>query len=104
MDRARLEEIKRNATSLNRMPALSEIVELAEIALASTWREITPENLPKKGDEVLFNVPGCYGVEKGYFDGRLWVSDRTGSYDEPMKFTHDEVTHWMPLPNPPEAR
>lgn len=57
--------------------------------------------MPAEGADILFNIPWCYGVEKGrYFSGR-WISDRTSPYGDQISFDVEEATHWQPLPAPP---
>lgn len=59
------------------------------------------ERMPKEGEDVLFDVPHCYGVEKGrYFDGK-WISDRTSPYNDQVDWPTEQVNLWMPLPSPP---
>ena len=72
----------------------------------SEWIDLEerPQELPNEGVDVLFNVPSCYGVEKGrYFDGR-WISDRTSPCNDEVSWEHrhGQVAHWMPLPEPPK--
>jgi hypothetical protein len=59
--------------------------------------------LPKDGADILFDVPHCYGVEKGRWDGakHRFVSDRTSPYNDEVYFRAEEVACWMLLPSPP---
>lgn len=50
------------------------------------------ESLPEKHRRVLGVY--CMGVFEMYYDGKYWRIDE-------MSF--DTVTHWMPLPEPPEV-
>lgn len=53
------------------------------------------ERLPEYGDYVLFIRKNC-DVYVGYYDEKdTWNTD----YEW---FTGENVTHWMPLPEPPE--
>ena len=40
---------------------------------------------------------GWFGTKRGYFDGTCWYAD-----DEGTIYSTTPVTHWMPLPEPPE--
>jgi hypothetical protein len=53
------------------------------------------ERLPEYGEYVLFIRENC-GVYVGYYDEKnTWNTDY-------QWFTGENVTHWMPLPEPPE--
>lgn len=68
----------------------------------SEWISVK-DKLPDKGDQVL-----CYGEEPnnihddglpfktGIYDGKNWISDHF------CESSYIEVTHWMPLPEPPK--
>ena len=59
------------------------------------WIPVT-ERLPQIGRNVLiFSIKG-YCAE-GYFNGSGWSQYRWCAWINPQ-----EVTHWMPLPEPPE--
>ena len=67
----------------------------------SDWRPI--ETAPKDGTEVRLLCPG--GEDRGHYDdynGRF-----PGEWSIPGEWStrhgHGEPTHWMPLPEPPEA-
>jgi Protein of unknown function (DUF551) len=66
----------------------------------SNWINIE-DQLPESGMDILFNAPGCYGVEKGHRFDDIFVSDRTSPYGDQIDFTVAEVDWWMPLPEPP---
>lgn len=59
------------------------------------------DRLPMLIETVLFIGKNYYGnwfgVKRGYFDGSLWHSDDFGTI-----YSTTPVTHWMPLPEPPE--
>ena len=67
----------------------------------SDWIKCS-ERLPNVGERVLMNVGKS--VFEGWHDGRIWV--RYDDFDEsPASFEElmcKRVTHWMPLPEPPE--
>ena len=54
------------------------------------------DRLPEKPMNYLIYVPPCY-VNVVYYNGFEWVVD-VGEYC----FNAYEITHWMPLPEPPE--
>ena len=62
------------------------------------WRDVG-EELPDQIDEYLiasvYEDAGDY-VTSGYFSGGGWVNDEG--------LTHYAVTHWMPLPIPPQDK
>jgi len=64
----------------------------------SDWRTI--DSAPKDGTFIL--LAHRDGVSSGYFDFD-WMLGEAAGYDgnHPIWLTH--VTHWMPLPNPPET-
>ena len=52
------------------------------------------DRLPNPGQEVLVYLPEM--IETTIYHGSKW--------DEPWDTMHgDEITHWMPLPEPPKA-
>ena len=62
------------------------------------WREITPENLPKKGSSVLVWFGNC---AKPYAD--VWIFSGANQYftGNPSKHRKEDVTHWAPLLSAP---
>ena len=76
-----------------------------EAKLAAKWISVEKE-LPPIGEGVLFEVPSCYGVEKGTFDGSKWVSDRTSPCNDDISWPnrYGQVTHWQPLPPEPPVQ
>jgi len=59
------------------------------------------DRLPEDNDQYLVKVPNSPFNRKGFAVSGFSKSIKPNfSYDR----THmDSVTHWMPLPNPPEA-
>ena len=55
------------------------------------------DRLPEKQMNYLVYVPPCY-VNVVYYNGFEWVVD-VGEYC----FSAYEITHWMPLPEPPKV-
>lgn len=57
------------------------------------------DKMPMLIETVLFigkRYDGGWGsTQRGYFDGTFWHSESNGTVYLP-------VTHWMPLPEPPE--
>lgn len=74
------------------------------------WLDDTPtvcdwisvkERMPMLIETVLFIGKNCHGgwfsAKRGYFDGTFWHSEDSGTV-----YPTTPVTHWMPLPEPPE--
>ena len=59
------------------------------------------DKLPMLIESVLFIGKNYHGgwflAQRGYYDGTFWHSDSNGTV-----YTTTPVTHWMPLPEPPE--
>lgn len=59
------------------------------------------DRLPMLIESVLFTGKNAHGgsflTQRGYFDGTFWHSDSNGTV-----YANTPVTHWMPLPEPPE--
>jgi Protein of unknown function (DUF551) len=66
----------------------------------SEWIKVE-DRLPVNGEDILFNVPSCYGVEKGRRFDDKWISDRTSPYNDQVDWQTVMVDRWMPLPVPP---
>jgi hypothetical protein len=62
------------------LDALEKIASLNALREEQKWISVI-EELPPVGDDILFNVESCYGVEKGRYTGKKWVSDRTSYYN-----------------------
>jgi len=78
-------------------------IEVVDGKVVSDWIKVE-DGLPKAGQDILFEVPSCYGVEKGKFHPDLsepWMSDRTSPYNEKIHWHPHMVTRWMLLPAPP---
>ena len=67
--------------------------ELVEYVRAPVWIPVS-ERLPNKGDEVLV-YNGDYIESVEYINNDFWMTMDDGEVEN--------VTHWMPLPAPPEA-
>lgn len=73
-----------------------------------TWQPIS--TAPKDGTPIIVAGPSekgwCYGVAFWNPNGNSWVGDClevTGIWETGSAwFEPDEVTHWQPLPAPPE--
>jgi len=67
---------------------------------ADGWISVKDE-MPMQIETVLFIGKNCHGdwfrAKRGYFDGTFWHSDDSGTV-----YSTTPVTHWMPLPEPPE--
>ena len=65
------------------------------------------ERMPEKYENVLFfsswEIPD--GMAAGYWNGRAWVPVGRAEGDSPgiEWWVQEEVTHWMPLPEPPKV-
>ena len=64
--------------------------ELVEYVRAPVWIPVS-ERLPNKGDEVLV------------YNGEFYLAERHSDYWDTLEGFIEGVTHWMPLPSPPEA-
>ena len=60
------------------------------------------DKMPMLVETVLFTGKrydgGWLGTKRGYFDGTEWYADDAGTI-----YATTTVTHWMPLPKPPEV-
>src|SRR5688572_20733974 len=61
------------------------------------WISVETGNLPAQGERVLVYCDSGL-IEKGYRIGGLWERDWAGMTFHEAGYT---VTHWMPLPSPP---
>lgn len=67
------------------------IKQLIEIISKRMWISVKDELPKKKGDYLIYNTDGLVWI--------YWYND--GWYDSDCCIS-DNVTHWMPLPEPPE--
>ena len=70
------------------------------------------DRLPEEDTPVLIYAPNTGGIWMAGYCGEYRVMqvqvrpaywESYGSYDECMEFKPQDVTHWMPLPEPPEG-
>jgi Protein of unknown function (DUF551) len=106
---------------INCEPYMAKCRDLATAAIAAmlpVWQPI--ETAPKDGSDILIYAhgmciearysPGQWSIETpiscAEYDGPVWVA-----FDDAVQFEieetphgdfHGRVTHWMPLPTPPE--
>lgn len=69
------------------------------VILPSRWVAVN-EELPKNEEMVLLWEDICGYVDIGYY---CWECNCFYIGEKPVN-TLSEITHWMPLPEPPEAR
>jgi hypothetical protein len=69
----------------------------------SEWIKVV-DRLPNSSNVVLFCIIGREVCEMGWLqiEGDKWQSVETAPQDEPIYFDLEQVTHWMPLPEPPK--
>ena len=73
---------------------------IAELEAAQRWIPVS-ERLPQIGVRVLFYNNFITNIHKGWFSGDEWTSDIGIFYNgDKLK----RITHWMPLPEPPEVQ
>lgn len=67
----------------------------------SEWVSVEEGNLPNRGDIIIFSADfnGSAMVFTGFFDNKSGGFIDTGTG---MDYPYEEVTHWMPLPEPPK--
>ena len=74
---------------------------IAELEAQQRWIPVS-ERLPEKHECVLLLMKSKrYGVGVGI--GHRLSSERHGWMVTYLPMPYDEITHWMPLPNPPEV-
>ena len=72
---------------------------IAELEAERRWIPVS-ERLPQIGVRVLFYNNFITNIHKGWFSGDEWTSDIGIFYNgDKLK----RITHWMPLPEPPEV-
>lgn len=94
LNKARLERNKQEANKNYYKAKLKE---------AELW--IPVEEMPKEQSDIeyLLRLKGGYAV--GHYDGRRWFRYCTRGVEYPIeKSYYHSVTHWRPLPKPPEAK
>lgn len=68
---------------------------IADAPTASPWHRVEDELPEKFVNVILANKRGKhYDIDKGWWNGH--------SYDRCAKGIYRNVTHWMPLPEPPK--
>ena len=73
---------------------------IAELEAAQRWIPVS-ERLPQIGVRVLFYNNFIKNIHKGWYSGDEWTSDIGIFYNgDKLK----RITHWMPLPQPPEVQ
>ena len=71
----------------------------------SEWRTI--DSAPKDGSAFLGYIPSRRGrIARGDVCPMHWSGWGGGTWDSSTSghHIHEEVTHWMPLPQPPEVK
>ena len=72
----------------------------SKLEAAQRWIPVS-EGLPEIGVRVLFYNNFIKNIHKGWYSGDEWVSEIGVFYNgDKLK----RITHWMPLPNPPEVQ
>lgn len=67
-------------------------------SLQPQWHDAETDP-PKEPMEYIVMIKGGANATTLLYDGRLWFEE-----DEEGWQTYYKVTHWMPLPNPPEKQ
>ena len=73
---------------------------IAELEAAQRWIPVS-ERLPEIGVRVLFYNNFIKNIHKGWYSGDEWVSEIGVFYNGDKLI---RITHWMPLPQPPEVQ
>ena len=76
-------------------PVCMENLEYLRTQLESRWVPVS-ERLPKEGQRVLYYFD-MVGIHSGLYYGDNCFGGHAG-------FLTDDVTHWMPLPEPPQQQ
>ena len=72
----------------------------SKLEAAQRWIPVS-EGLPEIGVRVLFYNNFIKNIHKGWYSGDEWTSDIGIFYNgDKLK----RITHWMPLPQPPEVQ
>lgn len=79
---------------------------IAELEAERRWRVVADGELPELGKEVIFydsimerQLKGCLRKNGGV----EWLSDEGYTFSS-RDDRYSRITHWMPLPEPPEAQ
>lgn len=113
INRTKLEHILEYARQQRRFGQLCKIlpgdmVEIVDIAMRKTGNSpVTPdgwiscsEQMPDDGQHVIILCDGAFVLYAQYRDGEFFDIVRNG--DEFFETQSRNVTHWMPLPEPPQ--
>lgn len=95
------EESYRRCGAIERAEAYANCLwEIEQAQTVGGWISVK-DRLPEVGDTVLFTGMSSYGTwfstKRGWFDGTFWKRDEGETV-----YSSTPVTHWMPLPEPPE--
>ena len=81
-------------------------VRIAELEAEQRWRVVADGELPELGKEVIFydsiierRLKGCLRKNGGV----EWLSDEGYTFSS-RDDRYSWITHWMPLPTPPEVQ
>ena len=81
----------------NAVGHMEAALERATLTPPNEWVSVE-ERLPEKNAQVLMWSAKWNIAEAGsYYNGRFWVYSEIGD-----AYIADDITHWMPLPAPPE--
>ena len=79
---------------------------IAELEAERRWRVVADGELPELGKEVIFydsiterRLKGCLRKNGGV----EWLSDEGYTFSS-RDGRYSRITHWMPLPTPPEVQ
>ena len=79
---------------------------IAELETERKWRVVADGELPELGEEVIFydsimerRLKGCLRKNGGV----EWLSDEGYTFSS-RDGRYSRITHWMPLPTPPEVQ
>ncbi|WP_419721181.1 DUF551 domain-containing protein [Pectobacterium aroidearum] len=59
------------------------------------------ERMPDICQPVIF-FPEWDEATRGYWDGEAWYQDTSWCFSYEENSVPEKVTHWMPLPEPPQ--
>lgn len=78
-------------------------VVVSKMETTTKWIPVT-ERLPEKHEHILALTPNK--IHGGYHKWLIWYDPKSGFYDSDPEWGDiemDDVTHWMPLPEPPKG-